>query len=240
MSFKVLMYHEIRNGIVQGLEIDVANGYQDVLPKVLYSPIDSFKKQMIYLKQKNYYFMSAQDLVDFYENGKVLPHKAILITFDDGFQSQYLNAYPILKELDIPAVMFFIGSWLFDKDKPVSASTTRTMTHSQMNEITDVFKKAHHTFDLHNRHKFLSYDFETLKSDFELNKPYLDYPEIFAYPFGLYNDEMAEKLHKLGIKYAFTSDPGVNNINTNPMYLSRYLAHYDMGLEVFVEMLESE
>lgn len=237
MSFKVLMYHEIRSNIVQGLDIDVANGYQDTLPKVLYAQVECFKKQMLYLKQKNYYFMTLEDLINYYEGDFDLPKNSILITFDDGFQSQYYNAYPVLKELEIPAVMFYIGSWLFKTSKSMNKNTTRTMTHDQMNEIKDVFKLAHHTFDLHNRHEFLSYDLDTVKADFIRNQPFLDYDNVFAYPFGLIDDAMVEKMSNTGIKYAFTSDPGINDKSSDTMRLSRYFAHYDMDLESFVAMM---
>lgn len=237
MGFKVLMYHEIRSNIVQGLDIDVANGYQDRLPKVLYAQVECFKKQMLYLKQKNYYFMTVEDLINYYEHDYDLPDKSVLITFDDGFQSQYYNAYPVLKELEIPAVMFYIGSWLFKNSKAMNKSTSRTMTHKQMNEIKDVFQLAHHTYDLHNRHEFLSYDLETIQLDLKKNQAYLDYDNVFAYPFGLFDDAMVDKMASVGIEYAFTSDPGVNDRHTDKMRLNRYFAHYDMDLQEFVGML---
>lgn len=237
MGFKVLMYHEIRDGIVQGLDIDVANGYQDKLPKDLYAQVECFKKQMLYLKQKNYYFMTIEDVINYYESDYALPDKSILITFDDGFQSQYYNAYPVLKELEIPAVMFYIGSWLFKTSKLMHKYTTRTMTHNQMNEIRDVFQLAHHTYDLHNRHEFLSYDLDTIRLDLKRNLPFLDYGNVFAYPFGLYDDAMVNKMASVGIQYAFTSDPGVNTKESDPMRLHRYVAHYDMDLQDFALMM---
>lgn len=237
MSFKVLMYHEIRNNIVQGLDIDVANGYQDVLPKPLYAQESNFRKQMVYLKQSNYYFMTLQDVRDFYETGKMLPQKSILLTFDDGFQSQYHNAYPVLKELGIPAVMFYIGSWLHETDKPMSHARTRTMTHDQMAEIQDVFETAHHTYDLHNRHEFLSYSLETIKEDWEMNKNRVKHADVFAYPFGLFNETIVRHYQTIGTRYAFTSEPGVNTQDTDPLYLNRYIADYDMDLEAFAEMV---
>lgn len=237
MSFKVLMYHEIRDNIVQGLDIDVANGYHDVLPKMLYAQVTNFRKQMLYLKQSGYYFMTLQDLRDFYEKGKILPAKSVLLTFDDGFQSQFLNAYPVLKELGVRAVMFTIGSWLHQEDKPMSLNQTRTMTYDQLESIQDVFECAHHTYDLHNRHTFLDVNYDQVVEDLERNLPYIKHADVFAYPFGLISDTIVEHFEKAGIRYGFTSDPGVNTETTNPMRLYRYVADYDMDLESFAKMM---
>ncbi len=40
--------------------------------------------------------------------GATVPSNAVLVTFDDGYQSFYTAAYPILKSLRIPAVNFVI------------------------------------------------------------------------------------------------------------------------------------
>ncbi len=45
-----------------------------------------------------------------------LPPKPIIITFDDGFDDNYFNAFPILKGLDIPAT-FFISTDYIGKEK---------------------------------------------------------------------------------------------------------------------------
>jgi biofilm PGA synthesis lipoprotein PgaB len=41
-----------------------------------------------------------------------LPHKAVLLTFDDGYESTYNRVFPLLKLYGYPAVVALVGSWL--------------------------------------------------------------------------------------------------------------------------------
>jgi hypothetical protein len=45
-----------------------------------------------------------------------LPEKAILVTFDDGYRSMYVHAWPVLRMFRIPAVVNVVGSWIEAKD----------------------------------------------------------------------------------------------------------------------------
>ena len=52
---------------------------------------------------------------EFYEwkQGKIeLPHKSVLITFDDGFLSNYHYAFPLLKKYNMNATVFLIGEYV--------------------------------------------------------------------------------------------------------------------------------
>lgn len=237
MSFKVLMYHEVRDDGRVGCAIDVASGYQDTLPAPLYVDATSFKKQMLFLKHKNFYFMSLADVVGFYKGTLSLPKRAILLTFDDGFQSQHDIVYPILKALKIPAVMFSVGGWLFNDKRVHALERSGTMCVDEHRAIRDVFEMAHHTYNLHDRQHFLQADAAALKTDLILNRPFIDRCDIFAYPFGLVDDAMVEKLSELGITMAFTTQAGVNTLQTHPMHLHRYLVANSLDLEQFAQLV---
>ena len=57
---------------------------------------EGFRRQMELLKTEGYTPISLQQLADFSQGGK-LPEKPVLITFDDGYTSNYMLAYPILQ-----------------------------------------------------------------------------------------------------------------------------------------------
>jgi peptidoglycan/xylan/chitin deacetylase (PgdA/CDA1 family) len=87
----VLTYHRIS---------DEPDYYDPLKVSVL-----NFEKQVNFLK-KNYTIISGDQLAQFIKLRKSPPKNSCLITFDDGWLDNYKNAYPILKEHEIPAIIF--------------------------------------------------------------------------------------------------------------------------------------
>lgn len=138
----VLSYHEIA-------ERDDA-----LVPQFAVTPT-MFVRQMDWLRNNGYHFVSVNDVLADRDGKKPLPEKAVLITFDDGYTSVYRNAYPILKMFRIPAVITVVGSWLEEKgtvnfdgkavprEKLLSWAQLKEMSQSGLVEI------GSHSFDLH-------------------------------------------------------------------------------------------
>ena len=72
---------------------------------------DVFQQQMKYIKS-NYNPISMSEFIEALDNRKNLPKNSVMVTFDDGFEDNYRNAYPILKELDIPATFFVATDYI--------------------------------------------------------------------------------------------------------------------------------
>ncbi len=88
-KFQILFYHHVgdENGSIFG-------GI----------PVKIFRRQMEILA--NYFnVLPLEELVERALNGD-LPPRAFAITFDDGYQDNYVNAFPALKDLDLPATIF--------------------------------------------------------------------------------------------------------------------------------------
>lgn len=138
----VLSYHEI------------ADRGQALVPQYAVTPTD-FVRQMDWLRNHGYHFVSVGDVLAGREGKKPLPDKAVLITFDDGYQSVYDHGWPILKMFRIPAVINVVGGWLEEKgtvnfdgkelprEKLLSWRELREMSESGLVEI------GSHSFDLH-------------------------------------------------------------------------------------------
>ena len=58
---------------------------------------DTFERDLRLLQEQQYEPISMKQLVDFVYQGKALPDKPVCITFDDGYESNYTIAYPLLK-----------------------------------------------------------------------------------------------------------------------------------------------
>jgi len=94
-QFRVLTYHRI--------------GYADESPNlepglISASPTE-FKKQM-QLLAKRYNPISMAQLLAAHRGESTLPAKVILVTFDDGYEDFAELAWPILKEIGVPATLF--------------------------------------------------------------------------------------------------------------------------------------
>lgn len=247
VSFNVLMYHEFREqgdfDVTKPSTISVTQNYQDALPTVLFSYVDDFKIQMDYLKSEGYHTLTLQEIKNFYEKGTELPEKSVLVTVDDAFQSVYKYAYPILKKLQFHAVGFVVLGWLSQEKKAFDPTASIVMSKQELEEMKDVFEFANHTTDLHVRHLDGTTEMQTaslqeLKKDLAACGEYVTYPDVFAYPFGIYTAEDTKRLAEANINYAFTTDPGINTKNTSLLELHRDTVTLGCTLEEFKAIIE--
>lgn len=72
---------------------------------VISATTESFRSQMDYVK-RNFDVVSFRDLYAVEVNGGALPRRPMIVTFDDGYRDNYTDAFPVLKELGIPATVF--------------------------------------------------------------------------------------------------------------------------------------
>jgi biofilm PGA synthesis lipoprotein PgaB len=140
----ILSYHEI------------AEGNDALVPAYTVTPTN-FVRQMDWLKNNGYHFVGMNDVLADYAGKKPLPDNAVMITFDDGYRSVYVHAFPILKLFNAPAVVALVGSWMevpengkvnFDgrsipRTDLLSWGQIREMTRSGLVEI------ASHSYALH-------------------------------------------------------------------------------------------
>lgn len=92
-KFSVVMYHYVR---------DLKNTRY---PAIKGLDLQLFKEQLMYLK-KHYYFVTADQLVDAFQNGTELPPKSIVLTFDDAYSDHFINVFPLLDEYKIQGFFF--------------------------------------------------------------------------------------------------------------------------------------
>jgi peptidoglycan/xylan/chitin deacetylase (PgdA/CDA1 family) len=73
--------------------------------------IADFRWQMEYVRQ-NFDPITFETLLKIVDGAAVSPPRPIVITFDDGFEDNYLHAFPILNSLDIPATIFLSTGYI--------------------------------------------------------------------------------------------------------------------------------
>ncbi len=92
----ILLYHRVAD-----LDID---------PQLLSVSLENFEQQMTILKE-NFRVIPLRELRTRYEN-RLLEPADIVITFDDGYADNILNAKPILDRFNLPATIFVTTDYL--------------------------------------------------------------------------------------------------------------------------------
>lgn len=185
----VLMYHRVQTE-------DSAKADKQTSISVF---TDYFDKQMGYLKDKGYDAISMQSLVDFFDNGTAIPAKSVLITFDDGYEDFFTDAYPILLKYNFPATVFVPTGLV---------NNPNYLTWDQMGSTSNILY-ANHTWSHKNVMVSTSdMQYEISTADTQLSDHKLNTPKIFAYPYGLDTGASEKYLSSLGYKAAFTTASG--------------------------------
>src|SRR5438270_13344010 len=93
----------------------------------------AFEAQMQELKNKGIAVISMQDLLAWRRGEKAIPAKSAIITFDDGWKSQYDVAWPIMKKFNYPFTLFIYTEGI----KPGHFSGGESMSWEQLAEMRD-------------------------------------------------------------------------------------------------------
>ncbi|WP_083921122.1 poly-beta-1,6-N-acetyl-D-glucosamine N-deacetylase PgaB [Hahella ganghwensis] len=146
-SYVVLAYHDLYDVNLQPARRIFANTVSR----------DRFVEQLNWIKQNNYHPVSFQQILDAKAGKSKLPENAVLLTFDDGYESFYTTAFPLLKLYQYPAVIALVGKWLeAEPGKEVQYGKTNLDRKHFLNwaqiremEASGLIEFASHTFNLH-------------------------------------------------------------------------------------------
>jgi len=197
---------------------------------------EQFAAQIEALAEAGYTSVSLQQLVDYVEKGKELPPKPVVITFDDGYASNYEIAYPILKEYGMKATIFPIGSLIGKntyKNTPHAIYPHFDYRQAREMAASGLIEIQSHSYDMHQSQK---YEGETarvamqplpgeseeafiaaVRADFARSRRELEAQigkPVFAlaYPLGKYSDLTEVILNQMEVKVTLTTEPGINTL----------------------------
>lgn len=222
--------------------------------------VEQLERDLGYLKSRGYKSVTVNQLLDFMQGDAELPDKAIMITFDDGCETLYTYALPLLEKYGFNAVGFVVGS-LADRYTELDDHNLNysCLTWNQIKELCEggIIDIQSHSYDLHKNtaersgakkkksetfeqyREFLSEDLSVMKEKMLFNTGKA--PVAFAYPFGSYSEESAGILKEYGIKIVLTCEERVNIIKrTEPeclFRLGRYNRPYGISSESFFEKM---
>jgi poly-beta-1,6-N-acetyl-D-glucosamine N-deacetylase len=141
-SFLVINYHDIVDNRID-LKKQNPRDWEAL-------SLNNFAAHLAWLKNNHYRVISVQDLVDSAAGHKDLPSKAVMLTFDDGYQSFYTRVFPLLKKYRYPATLALVGSWM-EEQRVEDRPKTSLLTWSQVREVvaSGLVEIASHSYDLH-------------------------------------------------------------------------------------------
>lgn len=116
-----------------------------------------FEQQITWLKKNGFNFITVDQLLKAHEGKYRLPAKSVMITVDDGYQSFYQHAYPIVKAQKVPVVLAVVGKWLEPKENQKVQFGDEVIPRSEilswheLKEMQDsgFVEIGSHSFDLH-------------------------------------------------------------------------------------------
>ena len=139
-----------------------------------------------------------------------LPYKSVLITFDDGFLSNYEYAFKLLKEYNMNATVFVVGSFIDSSttnewNGNIKTYMTKDILENLKNEYPNI-EIYSHSYNLHYQGA-INQDKEALIQDIKDFDNFYPNNDILCYPFGQYNDNIEECLKESNYKMAFRYGP---------------------------------
>jgi len=166
-----------------------------------FSP-EKLEEFLIYFRENNIQTLTFWDLKSIIEGEKEMPEKAVMLTFDDGHDNHYSEAFPLLEKYNMKGVFYVITDKM--SNDPVH------LTWDQVREIAD----AGHEIGSHTlTHRELNtLGLDDLKNELEASKKKIEeeinQPIIsLCYPVGRYNDVVIEEAKKHYL-FARTTEAG--------------------------------
>lgn len=246
LKLPILMYHNISPNASQQGKYTVS--------------VKEFEGDLNYLRERGFTPILTQQLLDHVKQGKPLPEKPVMITFDDGFESFYAYAFPLLQKYDMCAVMSVVGQYADTFTKAEDHHLNYSyLTWPMIGELSKsgLVEIQSHTNNMHtitskrrgckiNKGENKKSYKKILSADLALNQEKIKKatgkePTALAYPYGSHCKSSKEVLKEMGFQAAFTCGEKVNVIpegskDTDWLYtLGRYNRAHGTSSQAFLK-----
>lgn len=225
----ILAYHEV--AYTPGNELTLKPG--------------QFLSEMTWLHAHGFHTINLGQLYAATYYGYKLPPRPIILTFDDGYESVYSLAYPILKKFGYQATVFVITASIGGKTR--SSAKYPKLSLMQLRELNqsglfDIESHTVHHIDL-SKAPSRQVDME-LRQSAKSIRAWTHHPALFlCYPSGRYNQTDIELAKRNGYLLATTQHYGYANIVVQgklklhriPIHQSETLSHLKMVLSASVQ-----
>ncbi len=202
-----------------------------------------FEAQLQALSEPGMHVLRLADLAGFLAGREPLPARSVVITVDDGHESFYLHAFPLLQKHRLPATLFVhtgaVGSpeymsWAQIQEVAASGLVS-VQAHSQTHQ--NLAARAPRETDLAYRRR-LELEVQTSRRQIEQRLPGATVNH-FAYPFGDASPGLMDTLARNAFELGLSARAGGNAFFRPPYLLQRTLVLGDYTLEDFRGRLQT-
>ncbi len=177
--------------------------------------LEVFKEQLKIIEDEGIKFIHPKEFEQSLVEKK--KERKILFTVDDGLLSFYKNAWPILKQKQIPFILF------------VNTREVGAFNYMNWDQIRELYKEDFVEIGNHSHsHEYLVdesrevIESDILKSIKIFEEKLGKNSDFFSYPFGEYSSEFKNLIKSLGFKYAFGQHSGVIDETKDKFELPRF------------------
>lgn len=192
--------------------------------------IDDFRDEMQAIKDSELPVISMQQFLDWKQAKKDIPAESVLITIDDGWKATYTLAIEVLREFGYPFTVFLYENYIGvgghsltpDQIREIVAAggtiSSHSVSHQDMARRGGKSRTAYEAW---------------LKVELEDSWNYLEDTfgdtgavlKTFAYPYGIYSDQVAQMAKQFGYQVCFTVNGKKTTWETPDMEIGRYVVH---------------
>lgn len=208
-----------------------------VNPLLTVSP-ERFSEQLSWLARHSYSSITTSDWISLSTEGRSIPNKSILITFDDGYEDIERYALPVLSRYGFKAVVYVVTGLIGKKnewDMRAGWGELRLMKEDQIIEwATKGIEFGSHTRNHPDLRTLTQTELEDelLGSAADLQKILGRAPTSFAYPFGHFNQTVRDCVAQV-YQTAVTVVEAISSAKDDPILLPRLWTRPDEGLSAF-------
>lgn len=212
---------------------DIVDDESEVQFDYMQTTAETFEEQIIGLKNMGYDFITYDDLQKYANNQKKIKKHSCIITFDDGYEGVYENAYPIAKKYNIPITIFVIT----DNMETAGVLTWQQVLEMQSSGIVTI--ASHST----NHPEFTNLSVEEAVMDVNTSYSIIEEKvgkqniKIFTYPYGLYKDEQVDSLKNAGYIQNLTDNKINESKNLDMARLHRCYPLSDSPIKMFAKIV---
>ena len=193
----------------------------------------AFQEQIGYLRVNGYQAIGLDDLVDYLLGQRTLPIRAVVLTFDDGYEDNYTQAFPALRSNGFTGTFFIITDYVGQREymtweqiAEMSRAGMSMQAHGRTHDDLAISSAEHTAWQVAGSRMML---------EEKLGQPV----HFFCYPSGRYTAQTITILRAHGYTAALTTAYGATHSASSLFELRRVRVRGSDTLGDFVKKLET-